>query len=79
MSDERQNDKNLWNNIGKMVAVLLTIIYVVFITNNIWGYVPVDSFWMEIIRYGMYYGPLALVIVITFEAVADKSTLIRLS
>ena len=78
MSNEKQNDKHLWNNLGKMVAVLLTIVYVVFITNNIWGYIALGSVWLDILTYAMYYGPMVLMIMVTFEAVADKNILIRI-
>ena len=74
---EKENDKQLWNTLGKVIAVLITIAYVVFITNNIWHYVPASSVWEKIVSYSMYYGPLALVLVVTFEAVADKNVLIR--
>ena len=73
----KQKDKQMWNNLGKFLAVIITLIYIVNITNNIWGYIPLGSVWLNIMVYAMYYGPMVLILVVTFEAVADKTILTR--
>lgn len=73
----KQKDKQLWDNLGKFLAVIITLIYIVNITNGIWGYIPLGTVWIDIMTYAMYYGPMALILVVTFEAVADKTVLTR--
>ena len=74
---EKEKDKHMWDNLGKIFAVVITLMFVLNITNGIWNYIPLDSVWSKIIYYIMVYGPMALILVETFEAVADKTTLTR--
>lgn len=76
--EEKLKDKHMWDNFGKFLAVIITLVYVIFIANNIFNFIPLGSIWLEIIVYAVYYGPLSLVLIVTFEAVADKNTLIRI-
>ncbi|MBQ7466687.1 MAG: hypothetical protein IJS74_01285 [Clostridia bacterium] len=76
--ENKSSDKHIWDKLGKILAVLITLIYIVNISNGIWNYVPADSVWSNIIHYGLFYGPMALILIVTFEAVADKNNLIRI-
>lgn len=76
-TNDKQRDKEMWNRLGKFLAVVITLIYIISITNAIWGYVPSGSVWETIVNKIIYVGPLALILITTFEAVADKSLLTR--
>ena len=77
MGNEKRSDKYLWDNLGKILAVVITLMYVINITNGIWHYVPDGTTWAQIVYYILFYGPMALILIVTFEAVADKSALTR--
>ena len=62
-----------------LCATVMTIVYGLFLTNMIWGYIPADHFVLPLITNLMYYGPLTLCAVCSVSLVWKRSLLIKLA
>lgn len=70
---ENQKSKKAWDTLGITLGVILMLVYLIFVLNNAFNFIPTGSVWLSIIINMTYYGPLALVVITTFEYVSRKS------
>lgn len=75
---ENSNKSNFWDTFGKIVAMFLTLIYVLFVTNAYFSYIPAENVISKIISYSMLYGPMILIIISCMDALGKRSMLIRI-
>lgn len=75
---ENSNKSNLWDSLGKVVALFLTLVYALFVSNAYFGYLPTGGFVAKAINYSMLYGPMILIIITTMEAIKEKSLLLKI-
>ena len=62
-----------------MLIVLLSLTafsYLLYITNNMFGYIPLGGFLFEMISYLIYYLPMCLAMVLSINLVIDKNLII---
>lgn len=69
---------NLWDMLGKIVAIYLTLIYALFISNSYFHYLPVGGFTLSVISYSMLYGPMILIIITCMEALKNRSLVLKI-
>ena len=74
MSEKKDN---IWNALSKFLTFAIVAIYLVNILNGIFNFIPLGSIWIDVIYYLTYYGPMALVIVVSLEVVDAKQGLFR--
>ena len=74
MSEKKDN---IWDAISKFLTFAIVAIYLVNILNGIFNFIPLGSIWIDVIYYLTYYGPMALVIVVSLEVVDAKKGLFR--
>lgn len=67
----------VWDFLGKFLTFAIVAIYLLNILNGIFNFIPAGSVWVDIVANLMYYGPMALVIVISLEVADGKKGLIR--
>lgn len=75
---EKRRDKNLWNNLGKLCALILMVVYAVYIANTFAKFMPEGHVAFKILKAIMFYGPLVLIVLNCFEWAADKNLIIRI-
>lgn len=73
-----ESKTNLWDLLGKIVAIYLTLIYAVFISNSYFHYLPAGEVINTILSYSMLYGPMVLIIITTMEAIKNRSLLLKI-
>lgn len=71
-------DKYRLDIANKIFAVLLSIVYAVYVLNGIFGFIPPNSIGQEILTAVMFYCPMSLVILVNFEFFADKHIALRI-
>lgn len=69
--------KKFWSRIGGAIAILMTIIYVLLIANQIFGFIG-NVYVLKILSEAVTFGGIALVIVITFEMTTNWPFLLKL-
>lgn len=78
MDEQMTNKKgNFWDSLGKLVALFLTLVYALFVSNAYFNYIPVGII-TQIISYAMLYGPMILIIITTMEAIKDRSLILKI-
>ena len=75
---EKRQDKSLWNNLGKLCALILMIVYAVYIANTFANFMPEGHVAFKVLKTIMFYGPLVLIVLNCFEWAADKNVLVRI-
>ena len=75
--EQEKNSYNIWDTLGKVLTFAIVAIYLLFVLNNIFNFLPLGSFWYDLINYATYYGPMALVIVTSLEVAKGNKTLVR--
>lgn len=73
MKEEKQKEKKMWDTLGLSLGVVMMIVYLIFVLNNTFNFIPTGSVWLSVIINMTYYGPLALIVITTFEYVSKKS------
>ena len=58
--------KKLWDRLGGAIAILMTIIYVLYIADHIFDFIH-NVYILKILAEAISFGGIALVIVVTFE------------
>lgn len=77
-NEEIQKSKgDFWDAVSKFLCFSVVAIYLIYILNNIFHFIPVDSFWNDFIVNMNYYGPLAVVVVVSLESIATKHGLFK--
>ena len=61
-----------------ILAIAVTIAYTLFLTNNIWYYIPPDEFAFSLITYFVNYGTIVLAMAVTMKLVVKRSLLIKI-
>jgi len=69
---------DFWDSISKFLAFFVIAVYLIYILNNIFHFIPAGSFWNDFIVNMNYYGPLAVVVVVSLESIATKHGLFRM-
>lgn len=69
--------KNPWDILGKYLTFVIVAVYLVYILNGIFDFIPLGSIWLDIIHYATYFGPMAVVIVTSIEAIDTHKGLLR--
>ena len=62
-----------------VILVAVAVVYILYITNEIWGYIPLGSFLLEFLAYFIYYGPLVLAMSITLYILDGKHIAVKIS
>lgn len=75
---EDSNKTNFWDALGKIVALLLTLIYALFVSNAYFGYLPTSGFIPKAISYSMLYGPMILIIISCMDALKNRSLILKI-
>ena len=72
-----------WKKATEMLMLVLLVavagVYILYITNEIWGYIPLGSFLLEFLAYFIYYGPLVLAMSITLYIADGKHVALRVT
>lgn len=73
--EKEKNDqsKKLWDTLGLLLGMVMMLVYLLFVLNNVFDFIPPGSVWLRIIINLTYYGPLALIVITTFEYASKKS------
>ena len=74
----KERKTNLWDTLGKVVAIYLTLVYALFISNSYFHYLPVGGIILSIISYSMLYGPMILIIITCMEALKNRSLVLKI-
>lgn len=68
---------NAWDILGKYLTFVIVAIYLVYILNGIFNFIPLGTVWVDIVHYLTYYGPMAVVIVTSIEAIDTHKGIFR--
>ena len=79
MFKNKGKDDKSWKAISSFAAIIMTIVYAVFVTNVLFDYIPYDSAILVYINNIIYYGPLAICAVTSIAAVSHKGFAVRLT
>ena len=74
---EQTEHSSSWDSLGKILTFAIVAIYLLYILNNIFNFIPLGSIWIDIISYLTYYGPMALVIITSFEVANSRNGILR--
>ncbi len=69
-------EKSWWNLLGQILSFFLMIAYALWVANSYWSFIPA-GIWYDILSKVMFYGPLALIIIVTFEMFSNKNVILR--
>lgn len=64
-----------WDILGKYLTFVVIAIYLVSVLNGIFGFIPLGTIWIDIVNNATYYGPLAVVVVTSIEAIKTQKGL----
>ena len=55
-----EKEKRFYKILTIVLIIYTAIIYTIFILNNMFGFIPLGDFFLEIIAFSIYYAPIAL-------------------
>ena len=74
---EHLSGRKSMNWLGCLLAVVMTIIYAVYVADTIWGFIPTGSWLLTFIPQAMLYGPMIIVIIVGMSAVEFAPLTVR--
>ena len=69
--------KKFWDRLGGAVAIIMTLIFAVLVANQIFGFIS-SIYVLKILNEAIYYGGIALVILVTMEMIVNANFIIKL-
>ena len=67
---EKENKEfNIYDKTAKMAAIAMMFTYLIYVLDHSFNILPSGNIWMSIIVNLMYYGPLTVVVLTSFDAV----------
>lgn len=75
---EKKGDES-WKNLSKFAAFVITVVFAVYISNSVFNYIPLDSKWLNIIKYCIFYGPIVVCALTAVASVSNKGFIIRVA
>ena len=76
--NKEDKEANSWRFLDKVTAIVMTIVYAVFVSNMVYNYIPIDSVFIEYLNTMVYYGPIVICAINAVSAVAHKGFTIRI-
>ena len=70
--------KNLMLVLGEILSILMTLVYAVYITNGIYGYLPASPFLYNLLNNLVFYGPLSIIAIISLALVWRRGLILRI-
>lgn len=58
---------NAWSLLSKIVAVLMTLVYAVYVSNAVLNYIPLGSEILDYISNILYFGPIVICALFTLS------------
>ena len=53
--NKEDKEANSWRFLDKVTAIVMTIVYAVFVSNMVYNYIPIDSVIIEYLNTMVYY------------------------
>jgi len=69
---------NSWSLLSKIVAVLMTLVYAVYVSNAVLNYIPLGSVILDYISNIVYFGPIVICALTAMGAVGHKNLLTKI-
>ena len=68
-----------WKFVVFIASIAMTIIYAIYITNVIYNYIPITSFFSDFINNCIYYGPISICAVSAVYSVSKKGKAVKIT
>ena len=78
LGEQNKADTGEWSLIVSVASIIMTAAYVLYVTNIIYNYIPIDSWLIDFINNFVYYGPLVVCAVASVLAVSKYGFVARL-
>lgn len=78
MFGSEKGGKNLMLIMGEILAILMTIVYAVYISNIVYGYLPAIPFLHSLLNNLVFYGPLSIICIISLALVWRRGLILRI-
>ena len=73
-----EKEDRSWKVITRFTAIIMTIIYAIYVSNVVYNYIPFDSQWLDFLKNCVYYGPIVICAVTAVSSVNNKGFLVRM-
>ena len=70
--------EQFWKYLAMAAALVMTVVYALYVTNVVFNYLPLGSWFVEFLKNGVYYGPIAICGITSVAAIADKGMIFRI-
>lgn len=67
-----------WKLLSRATAIIMTVVYAVYVSNVVYNFIPYDSWWLDFINNCVYYGPIVICALAAMAAFSNKSFIIRM-
>lgn len=74
---DKDKNQKIWDSLSKFLTFLIVAIYLLNVLNGIFNFIPNGTIFPDVVYYLSYYGPMALVIVVSLEVFDGKKNLFR--
>ena len=68
---------NFFDKFARVLSIIMMFAYLLFVLNNTFNFLPAGDVWMDVLINLIYYGPLAIMVLTTFDDANSKSKIIK--
>lgn len=75
---KNEKDDPTWRFISNLAALVMTIVYAVWVSNVVYNYIPIDSPVLMFLSNMVYYGPIVICAATAIGAISHKGFIARI-
>lgn len=76
--ENNERKSNFWDVLGQVVALVLTLVYILYVSNAYFNYFDMEGILGKIISVCMLYGPMILIIISCMDALKKRTIVLRI-
>ena len=77
MEKENNSNFNFFDKFARVLSIAMMFVYLIFVLNNTFNFLPQSDVFMDVLVNLIYYGPLAIIVLTTFDDANRKSKYIK--
>ena len=74
-----EKEEHSWKWLSRFAAIIMTVVYAVYVSNVVYNYIPFDSWWLNFLDTCVFYGPIVICAVTAVASVSNKGLIVRLA